>query len=47
MRRIIRVIAGAFRDTPADAPVHFHQGPLGDPAVCYLDNCTSPRLKVD
>lgn len=47
MRRIMRAVADAFRDTPADAPVHFHQGPFGDPAACYLENCSSPHLKVD
>jgi hypothetical protein len=47
MRRIIRALSNAFAEVPADAPVHFHQGPEGNPAVCYATGCTSPRLKVD
>ena len=47
MRRIIRALADAFGDGPAEAPVHFHQGPEGGPAVCYATDCPNPRLKVD
>ena len=47
MRRIIRALSNAFVEVPADAPVHFHQGPEGNPAVCYATGCTNPRLKVD
>jgi hypothetical protein len=32
---------------PADSqPVHFHQGPQGQPVPCYDARCTSPHLDV-
>jgi hypothetical protein len=46
MRRILSALAGAFRDLPADAPVHFHQGPTGQAAACYDTGCRNPRLHV-
>jgi hypothetical protein len=27
-------------------PVHFHNGPQGEPAVCFDECCDSPRLDV-
>ena len=27
-------------------PVHFHNGPQGQPAACHDEACTSPRLDV-
>ena len=27
-------------------PVHFHNGPQGEPAVCFDEGCHSPRLDV-
>jgi hypothetical protein len=47
MRRIMRALTSAFGEGPSDAPVHFHQGPEGQPAVCYATGCTNPRLKVN
>ena len=46
MRRIISALKGALRDLPADAPVHFHQGPSGQAAACYDTGCRNPRLRV-
>ena len=40
------------RGTPppeADRPephVHFHQGPAGEPAPCFDEACTRPRMTV-
>jgi hypothetical protein len=45
-RRIIEVLAHALRERSTDDPVHFHQGSMGEPAVCYDAACTSPRLSV-
>ena len=44
-RRLLSAVARALR-TDAEAPVHFHQGPTGDPACCYDQHCASPRLEV-
>jgi len=44
-RRLLAAVADALR-LPADAPVHFHQGPTGAPACCYDRHCTSPRLNA-
>ena len=28
------------------ADVHFHQGPQGQPAPCFDEHCSNPRLSV-
>jgi hypothetical protein len=45
-RRLIGVVARALREAPADTQVHFHQGSLGQPAVCHDRRCARPRLDV-
>jgi hypothetical protein len=45
-RRVIRWIADVMRDPYIEPPAHFHQGPDATPAVCYDQNCGSPRLDV-
>jgi hypothetical protein len=42
--RLIERLRGQKR-TPL-ASVHFHNGPLGAPAVCDDPRCTSPRLEI-
>jgi hypothetical protein len=44
---MIRTIRERLRKftAPTDG-VHFHQGPQGQPAPCFDDNCSSPRLSV-
>jgi hypothetical protein len=44
---MIRIIRERLRKltAPADG-VHFHQGPQGQPAPCFDDRCSSPRLSV-
>jgi hypothetical protein len=34
------------RRRTAAAPVHFHSGPHGQPAVCFDAACNNPRLDV-
>jgi hypothetical protein len=48
MANAIRSIRDRIRRfAEADAPtVHFHQGPQGQPAPCFDERCTSPRLSV-
>jgi hypothetical protein len=31
---------------PATVPVHFHNGPQGQPAVCFDRSCGRPHLEV-
>ena len=45
-RRLIAVLAQALRERSSADPVHFHQGAMGQPVVCYDDGCASPRLTV-
>ena len=48
MRHIARTLVGRLRNLTPDAgnTVHFHQGPQGQPAPCFDDRCSSPRLSV-
>ena len=48
MRRITRTLVGRLRNLTADGDnaVHFHQGPQGQPAPCFDERCSSPRLSV-
>jgi hypothetical protein len=44
-RRIVAALKRALSDTAAEP--HFHQGAqAGQPAVCHVEGCTSPRLDV-
>jgi hypothetical protein len=45
-RRILAALTGALRDAPREAPVHFHAGPTGEPAVCHDQRCPNPRLHL-
>jgi len=36
----------AGRRAAAQAEVHFHNGPQGQPAVCDNPRCASPRLEL-
>ena len=29
-----------------EPPVHFHRGPAGEPAPCFDEACTRPRMTV-
>ena len=43
----IRALRRAIRSRRnAKAPVHFHSGPQGQPAACFDEQCSSPRLDV-
>ena len=44
--RLISWITGILRDADGEAQPHFHQGPESLPAVCYDEDCRSPRLDV-
>ena len=48
MAHAIRSIRDRVRRFAADdvPVVHFHQGPQGQPAPCYDERCSSPRLTV-
>ena len=46
MLRTIRTRISSFAGRTNDAGVHFHQGPQGQPAPCFDERCTSPRLSV-
>ena len=48
MRQFTRTIADRLRSlaAPTDESVHFHQGPQGQPAPCFDERCSSPRLSV-
>jgi hypothetical protein len=46
---MLRTISNRIRGLaarPADAGVHFHQGPQGQPAPCFDERCENPRLSV-
>jgi hypothetical protein len=44
-RRIVAALKRALSEP--DAEPHFHQGAqAGQPAVCHVEGCTSPRLDV-
>jgi hypothetical protein len=46
-RRILAVLSRARRPQPAcSEQVHFHQGPQGQPAVCFDAHCPRPHLDV-
>ena len=47
MRRLMSAVKFALRTPQTDAPVHFHKGPEGSPAVCYDARCSIPHLTVD
>jgi hypothetical protein len=41
------LIAKLVRDPrAAEAHVHFHRGPQGQPAACHDAGCSSPRLEI-
>ncbi len=47
-RRILAAFARVRRSEPAcTEQVHFHQGPQGQPAVCFDARCSQPHLDVD
>lgn len=46
MLRTIRAHLRNLAPRPADAGVHFHQGPQGQPVPCFDERCQSPRLSV-
>jgi hypothetical protein len=45
-RRIVAALKRALGEQRVEPQVHFHQGSLGQPAVCHVAGCTSPRLDV-
>jgi hypothetical protein len=47
-RRILAALSRAQRPRPAcsEQEVHFHQGPQGQPAVCFDARCSRPHLDV-
>lgn len=47
-RRTLDAIIDVLRgnELRREDPVHFHQGPEGQPAACYDERCSSPRLDV-
>lgn len=45
MARAITILRSLFQER-TEAPVHFHSGPLGQPAVCHDERCPNPRLSV-
>ena len=36
----------ATRGGRPEPPVHFHQGPAGEPAPCFDEACMRPRMTV-
>jgi hypothetical protein len=44
--RLLTSFLSALRDTPDDAPAHFHAGEHGRPYVCYDGRCGSPALDL-
>ena len=49
MADAIRSIRDRIRRFAADDQtevVHFHQGPQGQPAPCFDERCSNPRLSV-
>jgi hypothetical protein len=45
--RVIHSIRDRLRKLgEQEDPVHFHQGPQGQPAPCFDDRCPNPRLSV-
>jgi hypothetical protein len=43
-RRIVAALKQALGAQYVEPSVHFHQGAAGQPAVCHVAGCTSPRL---
>jgi hypothetical protein len=49
IHRMIRTIINTFRLRAAPSPagpVHFHQGPQGQPTPCFDERCGNPHLTV-
>jgi hypothetical protein len=43
----LRTLRRALTPTrPATPPVHFHNGPQGQPSACFDASCGRPRLDV-
>jgi hypothetical protein len=42
----LRALRHALTHTHTTQPVHFHNGPQGQPAVCFDSACRRPRLDV-
>ena len=47
--RLNRAVSAIRRMATAEdhgSPVHFHQGPQGQPTPCFESDCPNPRLSV-
>jgi hypothetical protein len=45
-RRIVAALKRTIGEHYVEPSVHFHRGAGGQPAVCHVEGCTSPRLEV-
>jgi hypothetical protein len=45
-RQIVAALKRALGEHYEEPSVHFHQGAAGQPAVCHVADCTSPRLEA-
>jgi len=44
MRHIFAAVRRVLSEPAQPTAVHFHNGPHGEPAPCYDEQCINPRL---